>query len=357
MLSHELRTPLTPVISFLDLLEAEPDKSERLQTGLATIRRNINIERRLIDDLLDLTRISRGKLMLELKPIDAHEAIAQVVEMCEPDAAEKKLRVELELRATSAWVAADSAKFQQIIWNLLKNAIKFTPAGGRIVIASENEAPAGLTIEVRDNGIGITPEALGRVFNAFEQGDQSFKHRHGGLGLGLAISKAIADGHGGTLVAASEGHGLGTTMRLTMETTEPAAVHGSRAANGTKASGRQLRILLVDDHADTCAALEKLLARRGHRVVARQDVGSALEAVSRNEFDLLISDVGLPDGSGMDLMTCLKTRGMLRGIAISGFGTNGDRERSLKAGFAAHLTKPVNFEQLERTIEEVVGEG
>jgi hypothetical protein len=327
-----------------------------VRTGLATIRRNIDLERRLIDDLLDLTRIARGKLMLELRPIDAHEAIAQVVEMCQPDAAEKQLEVELELRATSAWVAADSAKFQQIIWNLLKNAIKFTPERGRIVIGSSNEETESLTIEVRDHGIGIEPEAIGRVFNAFEQGDQSFQNRHGGLGLGLAISKAIAEGHGSTLVATSDGRGRGTTFRLKMTATKPAAVKVARSPRTAEMARRQLRILLVDDHADTCLALEKLLGRRGHHVVARRDVGSAIEAATREAFDLLISDVGLPDGTGTELMARLRRTVALRGIAISGFGMNGDRERSLEAGFSAHLTKPVNFEQLERAIEEAIGE-
>jgi signal transduction histidine kinase/CheY-like chemotaxis protein len=351
MLSHELRTPLTPVVSFLDLLEAEPGQSETVRTALATIRRNIDLERRLIDDLLDLTRIARGKLALELKPIDAHEAIMHVVEICEPEAAEKHLQVELDLRATDAWVAADAAKFQQIIWNLLKNAIKFTPENGRIAITSANEERGSLRMEVRDNGIGIEPEAIDRVFNAFEQGDQSFQQRHGGLGLGLAISKAMAVGHGGSLVAMSDGRGRGTTFRLTMKTTEPeSATAHRRAETGQTAAGR-LRILLVDDHADTCAALERLLARRGHRIVAVHDVRSALEAAHRGTFDLVISDVGLPDGTGMELMGRLREVRPLRGIAISGFGMNGDLEKSLEAGFSAHLTKPVSFEKLEDAIE------
>jgi signal transduction histidine kinase/ActR/RegA family two-component response regulator len=356
MLSHELRTPLTPVVSFLDLLEAEPEKSETVRTALATIRRNIDLERRLIDDLLDLTRVARGKMALELKSIDAHEAITQVVEICGPEAVEKQLQVELDLRATNTWIAADAAKFQQIIWNLFKNAIKFTPEKGRIAIASANEEPGRLRIEVRDNGIGIDEDAIGRVFNAFEQGDQSFQQRHGGLGLGLAISRALADAHGGSLVALSEGRGRGATFRLTIKTTEPERAPARRAAETGKTAVRALRILLVDDHVDTCAALERLLARRGHRIVAVHDVRSALEAVQQDAFDLVISDVGLPDGTGMELMSRLREVRSLRGIAISGFGMNGDLEKSLEAGFSAHLTKPVSFEKLENAIEEAMEE-
>ena len=357
MLSHELRTPLTPVVAFLDLLEGEAGKSEIVRTALAAIRRNIDLERRLIDDLLDLNRIARGKLVLELKPIDAHEAIAQVVEICKLDAAEKQMEVELELRATESWVAADAARFQQIIWNLLKNAIKFTPERGRIAITSANEKPGALTIEVRDDGIGIEPAALGRVFNAFEQVDLRAEQRHAGLGLGLAISEAIANGHGASLVAKSDGQDRGTTFRLTMSTTEPQIAGVSRPAEPGQTAAPGLRILLVDDHLDTCAALERLLARRGHRIVAVHDVRSALETALQETFDLVISDVGLPDGTGMELMGRLREARPQRGIAISGFGMNGDLEKSLKAGFSAHLTKALNIEKLEAAIERAMKAG
>ena len=350
MLSHELRTPLTPVVSFLDLLEAEPGKSEMVRTALAAIRRNIELEGRLIDDLLDLTRIAKGKLKLELKPIDAHEAILHAVEMCQAEAAEKRLRVEMDLRAADSWVEADAAKFPQIIWNLLKNAIKFTPDAGEIRISSANDEPAGLTIAIRDNGIGIEPEVIGRVFNAFEQAGQSFQQHHGGLGLGLAISKAIAIGHGASLEAASDGRGRGATFSLTMDTTSPPAATVNRPAEAGGTGKRALRILLVDDHVDTCAALEKLLARRGHRVVTAHDVRSAIEAARSDSFDLLISDMGLPDGTGVELMARLNGIGAMRGIAISGFGMYGDVEKSLAAGFAVHLIKPVQFQKLEEAI-------
>jgi signal transduction histidine kinase/ActR/RegA family two-component response regulator len=350
MLSHELRTPLTPVVSYLDILEAESGKSETLRTALAAIRRNIELEGRLIDDLLDLTRIARGKLKLELKPIDAHEAILHAVDMCQAEAAEKRLSVKLDLSAADSWVEADAAKFPQIIWNLLKNAIKFTPDAGEIRISSANDEPAGLTIAIHDNGIGIEPEVIGRVFNAFEQAGQSLKQHRGGLGLGLAISKAIAIGHGASLRVSSDGRGCGTTFSLTMDTTSPPPATVSRPAEAVGTGKRTLRILLVDDHVDTCAALEKLLARRGHRVVTAHDVRSAIEAARCDTFDLLISDMGLPDGTGVELMARLNGIGAMRGIAISGFGMYGDVEKSLAAGFAVHLIKPVQFQKLEEAI-------
>ena len=302
MLSHELRTPLTPVVSFLDLLEAEPGKSEMVRTALAAIRRNIELEGRLIDDLLDLTRIAKGKLKLELKPIDAHEAILHAVEMCQAEAAEKRLRVEMDLRAADSWVEADAAKFPQIIWNLLKNAIKFTPDAGEIRISSANDEPDGLTIAIRDNGIGIEPEAIGRVFNAFEQGRPILpatprwtRARAGDFESDRDRARRLARG-------GERGRGRGATFSLTMDTTTPpaAAVNGPRRR--AEPRQRALRILLVDDHVDTCAALEKLLARRGHRVVTAHDVRSAIEAARGDSFDLLISDMGLPDGTGVELM-------------------------------------------------------
>jgi signal transduction histidine kinase/ActR/RegA family two-component response regulator len=360
MLSHELRTPLTPVVSFLDILESESERSEEGRNALATIRRNIDLERRLIDDLLDLTRIAKGKLVLEIKVLDAHEAITQAVEMCRQDAAAKQLRINLQLRATNFYIAADSAKFQQIIWNLLKNAIKFSPEKREVTVSSENTGPSSLTITVRDQGIGIEPEAIGRVFDPFEQGDRSFRQRQGGLGLGLAISQAIAIGHGGLLAASSDGRDRGATFCLTMKTVEPVAISEKGNALPSDVARRPLRILLVDDHEDTCVALSKLLGRRGHRIVTAHNVESALEAARSEPFDLLISDAGLPDGTGAELMMRLREVQTVPGVAISGFGMNGDVQKSLAAGYSTHLIKPVTFEQLEeamaRTLDQEGGE-
>ncbi len=347
MLSHELRTPLTPVMMLLDLLETESTEREEFRESLAIIRRNIELESRLIDDLLDLTRIAHGKLKLDIKPIDAHEAIEQVVEMCQSGIDSKALCLHLELRAYDSHVAADSAKFKQIIWNLIKNAIAFTPEKGEITIISTNNEPGTFSIEVRDTGIGIEPEIIERVFNAFEQGDESLRQRQGGLGLGLAISKAIADAHGASLIVMSPGRNRGTTFRLMMETAGP--VGTSPIGAGANTQRRPCRILLVEDHADTSAALRNLLLRRGHSVETARDVRSALEVADRDSFDLVISDLGLPDGTGAELMTKLRPFGM-RGIAISGFGMSSDVERSMAAGFAEHLVKPLTLEKLDAAI-------
>jgi len=287
--------------------------------------------------------------------MDAHRAISNVVEICRAEARAKKLNVHLNLRAKTHHVTADTAKFQQIIWNLLKNAIKFTPEGGDITITSENPSEAVFTVSVRDTGIGMEPEVMHRIFDPFEQGNSSFEHRFGGLGLGLAISKSLAQAHDGTLTAQSDGSNRGSTFTLTMQ----ALPQGEAASVPSKAvtdSARQaLKILLVDDHQDTCAALEKLLARRGHLVAVSHDVRSAMDAALRNKFDLLISDVALPDGTGMDLMMQLRAIRNVPGIAISGFGNNDDIERSLQAGFSQHLIKPIKLDKLDDAIERALG--
>ncbi len=357
MLSHELRTPLTPVISALEALETEPGQTEDSKAALAMIRRNIELETQLIDDLLDFTRIAKDKLQLRFAPVDAHLAISNVVEICRAEADSRKLRLHLNLRANTHYVAADAAKFQQIVWNLLKNAIKFTPENGEIAISSSNPSLEVLTISVRDTGIGMEPEVMQRIFDPFEQGNRSFERRFGGLGLGLAISKSLAQAHGGTLTAQSDGRDRGSTFLLSMQTTSPVEGLGSPARASRETSSRGLRILLVDDHQDTCAALEKLLVRRGHLVAATHNVRSAMEAAVRNRFDLLISDIALPDGSGMELMIQLHAISRIPGIAISGFGNNGNIEKSLQAGFSEHLIKPVKLEKLEAAMERAVAAG
>jgi signal transduction histidine kinase len=355
MLTHELRTPLTPVLAALDMLEREPGSSQDAKSALAMARRNVELEGQLIDDLLDLTRIAKHKLQLKFDSLDAHETIANVAEICRAEADARQLHLQLHLRAGAHYVSADTAKFQQIIWNLLKNAIKFTPAHGDITISSTNPEPQLLAIGVRDTGVGIDSEIMELIFNPFEQGERSFQQRYGGLGLGLAISKSLAQAHGGTLTAKSEGRDRGSTFVLSMHTVSPPKTAATKSPEpiGT----RPLRILLVEDHQDTRAALEKLLIRRGHLVAATHSMRSAMETAARNQFDLLISDIALPDGNGAELMTYLRAISGMRGIAISGFGMNGDIERSLEAGFAEHLIKPVKMENLEAAIERAIDAG
>ena len=243
MLSHELRTPLTPVVLALETLQARwPD--EEANSALEMIRRNVDVESHLIDDLLDITRISKGKLELSMKTLDAHAEVNQAVAMCRAEAEAKKIQVEIDFRAANHHVAADEARFQQIIWNLLKNAIKFSREKDKVTISSRNESPDQLTISVQDHGIGIAPDVIHRIFDPFEQGERSSKQRFGGLGLGLAISKSLAQAHGASLVAKSDGPNCGATFSLTTRTVPSAPGGPELSETKLRISEGAFRILL-----------------------------------------------------------------------------------------------------------------
>ena len=349
MLSHELRTPLSPVLLAVENLQKQWLKNDETAAALEIIRRNIRVERHLIDDLLDVTRISQGKLALNLTSVNAHGQIRNVVETCRSEWAGKKIRMQLDLKASDRFVVADEARFQQIVWNLVQNAIKFSRDEGEIRISTANESPGELTITIQDHGVGIEAEEINRIFNPFEQGEHSLKRRFGGLGLGLAISKSLAEAQSATLTAMSEGLNQGATFRLKIATSALIA-HDGTISLPSKAKVRWvLRILLVDDHIDTCTVMGKLLAARGHTVTVAHDMKSALERIEAGGFDVLISDVGLPDGTGTELIS--KSKNRLVGIAMSGFGTDADARRSLQAGFSQHLIKPVTMEKLDAALQ------
>ena len=347
VLSHELRTPLAPVLLTVSLMEHDAELPERFREDVQTIRRNVDMEARLIDDLLDLTRITRGLLQLDLQTCDVHLLIRAAQDICCRDAGAP---LTLELAATHRFVRADPARLQQVFWNLLNNARKFTPVDGSIVVRT-NDAPGGhIRIAVEDSGVGIAPDLLPRVFNAFEQGST---RRFGGLGLGLAICKALAEVHGGTITAHSAGVGKGAQfiVELPVVAAELAARHVPPDDHATPPG---LRIMLVEDHGPTARAMRKLLTSLGHRVSSAASLADARQALHGGTFDLLISDLGLPDGSGHDLMREVSRRGQVPvGIALSGYGMDEDLKRSAQAGFSAHLTKPVDLARLQSTIARV----
>jgi PAS domain S-box-containing protein len=356
VLSHELRTPLTPVLATVSYVEAMPDLPAELREEIAAIRRNVETEARLIDDLLDLTRISRGGLRLQREPIDAHAVLRAALEVCQPDIEDKELDLTLGLRAREHHVWADPGRLQQVFWNLIKNAVKFTPPEGRVMLRSSNgDAGRRLTIEVSDTGIGIEPDFLPWVFDPFEQAERSGPRRYGGLGLGLAIAQSLVDQHGGTLTAASEGPGRGARFTLELETVPPPAEAPAPPAATRPRAGRALKILFVEDNPDTLRSLTRLLQSSGFLVEPAASVRAALEAAARERFDLLISDIGLPDGSGLEVARQVRGRYGVRGIAFSGFGSAEDKRASLEAGFEHHLVKPVNFATLAGVIQDMVG--
>ncbi|MEY2564220.1 MAG: hypothetical protein QOH88_2413 [Verrucomicrobiota bacterium] len=363
LLSHELRNPLSPVIAMVGELEASAPDTPEVRRALEVIRRNVELEARLIDDLLDVTRISKGKLQLSLETVSVHEILQRSYEICREDIAAKDLKIEFRLKAERAFVEGDPARLQQVFWNLVKNSVKFTPAKGRIVIETFNPSPKSIEIRTTDTGIGIEADQMDRIFNAFEQGQSSITRRFGGLGLGLAISKAMVAAHGGIIRAESPGKDRGATFIVTLDTVSspvPASVVGDkRPSKGAEATGTRMkkpdrRILVVDDHFDTCTGMKMMLERRGYRVTVAHSADQAVEKTRHEQFDLVISDIGLPDRSGYELMQELSTTKGLRGIALSGFGMENDVSRARAAGFSEHLTKPINFDRLEESIQSLL---
>ena len=362
VLSHELRTPLTPTLTTIQSMEADPALPADLREGVEMIRRNVELEVRLIDDLLDLTRVSRGKLEMNLRRVDAHDVLRQAVAICDSDLRGKQLTLTLDLRAAAPAVLADPARLQQVLWNLLKNAVKFTDVGGRVTVATAGDGPTPggpgwFALSVVDTGIGIDPDVLPRIFDAFEQGGNAITRRFGGLGLGLAISRALAEQHGGTVTAASDGPGRGATFTLRLPVAAPAEVPAAAPAPAPGSAADHLhgcRVLLVDDHLDTAKAMGRLLKRWGCQVQTADTVAGALQAAAATRPDVLISDIGLPDGSGLDLIRQLLARHPVRGIAVSGFGMDEDLSRSRAAGFVEHLVKPIDVNRLEQAVRRAL---
>lgn len=361
LLSHELRNPLSPVIAMVGELEAIADNSPEVRKALEVIRRNVELEARLIDDLLDVTRIAKGKLQLSFETVSVHEILQRAYEICREDILTKKLRMEFRLRAEADHVEGDPARLQQVFWNLIKNSVKFTPAQGRIIIETFNPSPGEIEIRTTDTGIGIEPEKIDKIFNAFEQGQSSITRRFGGLGLGLAISRAMVSAHGGRLAVESDGRDKGATFTVTLQTVAtPTAAEAGRAAGPparsvpAKERARAPRLLVVDDHRDTCLGMKMMLERRGYQVAVAHSADEATQRAAEESFDLVISDIGLPDRSGYELMQELRASQNLRGVALSGFGMENDVRRAREAGFSEHLTKPINFERLEEVLQALL---
>ena len=362
ILSHELRTPLSPILAAVQVLELEPNLPPQVREALDVIKRNAELEARLIDDLLDVTQVSRVTFQIYPRPIDAHRLVARAVEIGRSEIDPRRHPIALDLRARSSVVNADSARLLQILWNLLKNGVKFTPAGGTIVIRSYNQGDQ-LVLEVADPGVGISPEAMARIFLPFEQSPDHVGARTGGLGLGLSIARTLTDLHGGRLEAVSEGVGHGAVFRLTLPLAQDGRERGDHEQQpgpdgsivASSARQRRLRILLVEDHEDTVRAMSWLLRRIGHDVSVARTVRDAVAEARRDAFDLLISDIGLPDGTGWDVIA-QRPRSDIPAIALTGFGMEQDVARSLAAGFTEHLTKPVNFQKLEAVIHTLAEE-
>ena len=360
-LSHELRTPLSPVLLLATEAAGNESLSEEVRADFEIIAKNVSLEARLIDDLLDLTRITHGKLALEMLPFDAHVGLRHALSLARADMEVKQIQLVLHLDSSRSTIVGDEIRLEQAFWNVINNAVKFTPVAGRIVVETRTVAEGKeLEVSISDTGIGMTSAELTRVFKAFSQGDHVFRdgnRRYGGLGLGLAISQSMIERHLGTISASSEGRNMGTRFVIRLPLIQAGAPKGAldsprvslpQINNGTHK--RRCRVLLVEDHQPTCAALKLLLGNRSYEVIATACLAEARAAAVAEQFDILISDIGLPDGDACELMSELGERGGLVGIALSGYGMDEDIKRTKAAGFMSHLTKPISAEDLDRAL-------
>jgi CheY-like chemotaxis protein len=353
VLGHELRNPLAPILTALHLMRLRGvDKAEKERT---VIERQAHHLVRLVDDLLDVSRITRGKVALKKQRIELGRIVAKAIEMASPLLEQRQHELIVEVEARGLLVDADPERMAQVISNLLANAAKYTEKGGRITVAAA-VTPAGVTISVSDTGIGIAPEMIPRVFDMFVQERQALDRSQGGLGLGLTIVRSLVALHGGTVEARSEGRNKGAEFTIhlppTVEREEPAAGPGEAAA--VAPDGRVRRILVVDDNEDAADMLAGFLEEMGHTTRIARDGPEALKMVAEFAPDLALLDIGLPVMDGYELARRLREGAQRIGlVAVTGYGQKNDRQRSQAAGFDAHLVKPVSVERLASLIQEL----
>jgi CheY-like chemotaxis protein len=345
------------VLAITSALQEDPSLPEQFKGDMEMIRRNIEWEAHLIDDLLDLNAIAKRKIQFHSEVVDLHGLIDNVVRLYAVEMRTRKLQLKLQLEAGSHFVNVDPLRFQQVIRNLIQNAIKFTDPGGSITISTSNTTDDRIRLEVADTGMGMPADLIPRLFTPFEQGERTVTRKSGGLGLGLAISKALVEAHGGAITATSGGIGYGSAFAIELRTVmkpanQPDAAIPSSTATPASSNNHR-RILLVEDHPDTLKTMARLLKTCKYEVYTASTVAEAISQLQAAQFDLLISDLGLPDGSGYDVMRYVRDHHPMRAIALSGFGMPEDIKKSLEAGFFEHITKPINFDRLQKAINDV----
>jgi len=353
-LSHELRTPLTPVVGWIKLLRSGNLDEKSISQALDAIERNAWLQARLIDDLLDTSRIATGKLQFEPRPTDFNVAVKAALETVRALATSRRIDISIELSPDTLVVMGEPVRLQQIAWNLLSNAIKFTEPGGTVTVTTEND-----TIEARlvvhDTGVGIEPDFLPHVFDRFRQADGSTSRRHGGLGLGLAIADALAKMHGGGLHAHSEGVGQGSRFTFHLDLVAAETVSQERAEQ-ERHSIEGLDVLLVEDSEDTLTLLGAMFARAGAQVISASSAAEALTWAQSNRPHIVVSDIGMPDTDGYEFLKQLKQIPGMNGvpaIAISGYASDEDRRRALGVGYCALIPKPIDADVLFELIHDL----
>ena len=347
-LSHELRTPLSAILGWTYVLQQRRTELGDLARGIDTIQRNANSQARLIEDLLDMSRIVAGKVSLDLQTVSPAMLIEQVVSSLLPTAQAKNINIEVELDTTLSPISGDPQRLLQVFRNLLANALKFTPNGGRVGVAATVQVGA-LIVTVQDNGVGISAEFLPHVFERFRQADGSTTRSQGGLGLGLAIVRRLVELHGGSVLAVSEGLGKGARFEVRLPAQDGAADADQQVSEVPASSPPQpatairgMKILLVEDDQDGREMVEQLLRDHGGEVRAVESAENALTVLRRERFDLLISDIGMPRVDGYELLRRLRAEGnQIAAVALTAFARPEDKNKSLEVGYSAHISKPV----------------
>lgn len=365
-LSHELRTPLTAIFGWASLLRNGEVPDSEFPEALAIIERNARAQARLVDELLDVSRIITGNLQVDLRPIDMSTVVELASNGLRPAAQAKNISLEFESNNEGLIVRADQNRLRQVVWNLILNAIKFTPRGGRVTVRTSREDQF-VRIVVQDNGEGISEEFLPHVFDRFRQAEGSISRKQGGLGLGLAVVRHLTELHGGVVSAESEGPGRGATFSVTLPLVEDEAAKAAVVESGESAVSKQaklrlqgLRVLIVEDDDDSRSLLAMMLKRNGADVSTASSSGEALSAIKSAPPDVLVSDIGLPGEDGYELIRKVQEAGLGNGriraaIALTGYAGEKDRERALAAGYSTHLAKPVEPIELVTTIAELMG--
>jgi PAS domain S-box-containing protein len=354
VLSHELRTPLNALRLWVGILRGGPLDPQTFQRAVDTIDRNTELQARLIDDLLDVSRIVSGRLRLAIERVDLVAVAGVALETVRPAAANKNIALTTALDPETDAVLGDPARLQQVVWNLLANAVRFTPPGGRVEV-SLRQVDREAELTVTDSGRGITPDLLPRVFDRFRQGESGTTRSHGGLGLGLSIARQLVELHGGTIRASSPGEGRGATFTVRLPIAAslmgrpPRPLPAAHRDDPARASARPLEdvhVLVVDDDVETCEVMAMALGHEGARVTTAPSVAGAVEAIERRWPDVLVSDIGMPGEDGYDLIRKVRRLEASRGrhipaIALTAYAAAEDRRRALEAGYEAHVAKPV----------------
>jgi signal transduction histidine kinase len=364
-LGHELRTPLNAMTGWLELLRLEADNPQTILEGVEVIERNVRVQAQLIDDLLDVSRIISGKVRLDIKPVQLGDVLRAALETVQPTAFAKGVRLELMIPAHAPAISGDFGRLQQVVWNLLTNAIKFTARGGKVQVLLE-AVDSSLVVRVTDTGEGISPDFLPHVFERFRQADGTPSRQHGGLGLGLSIVKTLVEMHGGHVSAHSAGKGQGATFEIRLPVRlaklpepepshDPALFHGQPGPHGRlDLSG--VTILVVDDDSDARGMMHRLLENCKATSVEAADAARALQLIPEIKPDLILSDIGMPGTDGYQFIREARRQGItVPAVALTAFARSEDRVRSILAGFQAHLAKPIEPSELLALVASMTG--